>query len=182
MTNPTNLRALCAHHAARMTTDDVLQWRLDCPPGAVIELLDEVERLRSSEVKNLETWREAHRQAAELAAANAEVERLRDAESARIAPFKPGETIVTTAASTLDHFINQRDEARAALKKEQLDHISKLGEMSEQLADMTAARDEACEIAEDLRDAVDHADAWGHVVRPHSNYKTRIAALKAVGK
>ena len=52
-----------------------------------------------------------------------------------------------------------------------------------QLAAMTAARDEACEIAESLRVAVDRSDAWEYVHGPQDqNRKVRIAALRKVGR
>lgn len=72
----------------------------------------------------------------------AEIERLRDNERARLAPFNHGEVVVTTAATTLDHFIGQRDEACA------------------RVAALESALLRACSMLDDAVQLRDDAEKW----------------------
>lgn len=71
---------------------------------------------------------------------------------------------------------------------ERLDHISTLGQAAElerKLATVSAALNEACEIAESLRVAVDRVDAWEHVegatLTSETNVKHRLQELRSLG-
>ena len=52
---------------------------------------------------------------------------------------------------------------------------------AEQLAAVTAARDDLADIAESLRGAVERVDAWDEVENPAMNHKSRITELRKAG-
>lgn len=89
----------------------------------------------------------------------AEVERL------RVLTLNPGATL---HGSTIMEIADERNHLR------------------QQLAAALAAKDEACDLAESFRAAVDRAEAWDQVHgrgdNPDVNYKHRIAALRSIGK
>lgn len=108
--------------------------------SVVIALIDEIERLRGMS-PTARVFDYAHQEnkrlCEQLAAANAEIERLRAPK-----PLTEAEIVGALAAGRIERKCAEGDHAWASLVERNQTFV-------EQLAAMTAARDEACDLAEE---------------------------------
>lgn len=148
------LRAQAEDHAQRvgLSIDDLTHWRLYCSPGAVLELLDEIERLRAATAFDGMSY-----------GLRSEFSRLKHAD--------------VDQGKRIAELITERDAARAEVERLRIDRDSfansdferQLDEARQQLAAVSAARDELATMLE----AIDAR--FG--IKTH-----RIAELRLVGR
>ncbi len=153
---------------AAVTLNDNTEYIAAANPQAVVALLDEVERLQERTtvgvIASSPTFGKLRDQ---LAAANAEIERLRGALKFERDLYKIEH----------DRADNNHDEAARLLAKLE-SSLDTAEQLDRELQAMTAARDEACEIADGICSCSVYQKRLGHWVACDAR---RIAQLRAVG-
>lgn len=111
-----------SHSGVGITANSVAAWRLACPPGLAVMLLDEIEMLRAA----CQKWQDFFTETPGLAAANAEVVSLRSKLAAMTAARDRACKLAEAACGVLVDFGDEFEEDATGVL-EDLAELRKVG-------------------------------------------------------